>query len=386
MLTPSLLVVSLLFPHRAHPQPDTVRARQLATIGENSPTPFLLGEISGIAIDDSGRVYISDFQEPRVVVFSSRGRHLATIGRKGEGPGEFTAPTGPVIGADGTLYVRNMEQVVRFTRDPRTGIASRFDKTFVGPTMAPWRSKLSSIIDRSGRFHFPLQVGLRDGPTHYAYRRYAQDGRKLDSLPVPLYSTARSSWASVMISEGTGRVVPGLSMVPFHPVPVWVVTVNGTVISGPADRYELTETDSLGRAIRTYRRAVPADRIPPRVRGDSLRALRRRIDSLPVPLSQVRGASEEVKGQRLPDTYPFYLGVGAMSNGEVWVRRWTPPAMNNVTVLDVFGSNGVYAKTVVLPMDCAPLPSLAVRGRIAACVVTDPETGGESVVVAELGS
>ena len=385
-MLPSLCLVALVASAPPASPSDTVRARVLATIGETSPTPFLLGEVSGIAIDDSGRVYIADFQEPRVVVFSSRGRHLATIGRKGQGPGEFTAPTGPVIGTDGTLYVRNMEQVVRFTRDPRTGIASRFDKTFVGPTMAPWRSKLSSVVDRQGRFHFPLEVGLRDGITHYAYQRYGRDGRKLDSIPVPLYPTSRSSWASVPTGPSGGRVVPGLSMVPFHPVPVWAVTVNGTVISGPADRYELTETDSLGRAIRAYRRAIPAERIPARVRGDSSRALRRRIDSLPVPLSQVRGASEEVKAQRLPDTYPYYRGVVATPNGEVWVRRWTQPAMNNVTALDVFGSNGIYTKTVILPMDCATMPSLAVRGRFAACMVTDPETGAESVVVAQLGS
>jgi hypothetical protein len=383
MLTTSLVLASLAF-HPAQ-RADTVRARLLATIGENSATPFLLGEISGLAIDDSGRVYIGDFQDPRVAVFSSRGRHLATIGRKGQGPGEFTAPTGPVIGADGALYVRNMEQVVRFTRDPRTGIASRYDKAFVGPTMAPWRSKLSSAIDRRGRFHFPLEVGLRDGLTHYAYRRYSLDGRLLDSIPVPIYSTSRSSWASVPTGPNGGRVVPGLSMVPFHPVPVWAVSVNGTVIGGPADRYELTETDSLGRAIRTWRRLVPADRIPPRVRGDSLLALRRRIDSLPVPLSQVRGASEEVKAQRLPETYPFYRGVLAMPSGELWVRRWNPPALGNVTVIDVFAANGTYAKTVVLPVDCAALPALAVNGRIAACVVIDQETGAESVAVLQLG-
>lgn len=305
----SLCIIALLSTPAGFSQSDTVRARLLATIGENSPTPFLLGEISGVAIDDSGLIYIADFQDPRIVVFSRLGRHLATIGRKGQGPGEFTAPTGPVIGADGALYVRNMEQVVRFIRDPRTGIASRFDKTYAGPTMAPWRSKLASVIDRQGRFHFPLEVGKSDGLTHYAYQRYSRDGRKLDSIPVPLYATSRSSWASVQISEGTGRVVPGLSMVPFHPVPVWAVTSRGTILSGPADRYELIETDSSGRAIRTFKRAVPAARIPPRVRGDSLRALRRRIDSLPVPLSQVRGASEEVKAQRLPVTAPTPFAV-----------------------------------------------------------------------------
>ena len=383
MLT-SLLILSLLSP--AIQPADTVRARILATIGEASSTPFLLGEVSGIAIDDSGRVYISDFQEPRVVVFSSRGRHLATIGRKGEGPGEFTAPTGPVIGPAGALYVRNLEQIVRFNRDPRSGIPSRFDKAFIGPTMAPWRSKLASVIDRQGRFHFPLEVGLRDGLTHYAYRRYAQDGRKLDSLPVPLYPTSRSSWASVMISEGTGRIVPGLSMVPFHPVPVWTISPNGTIISGPADRYELVETDSLGRTLRTYKRAVPAERIPAGERGDSLRALRQRIDSLPVPVSQVRGASEEVKAQRLPSTYPFYRSVVVTPANEVWVRRWNSGALARFTVVDVFQADGSYAKTIVLPMNCATVPSIAVRGRIAACMVVDADNGAESVVVAQLGS
>ena len=379
------LVLLTLFPF--HEQADTVRARRLATIGEESTTPFLLGEVSGIAIDDSGRIYISDFQEPRVVVFSSRGRHLVTIGRKGEGPGEFTAPTGPVFGPDGALYVRNMEQVVRFTRDPATGIASRFDKTFVGPTMAPWRSKLASVIDGKGRFHFPLEVGRPDGLTHYAYRRYAiRDGRKLDSIPVPLYPTSRSSWASVMISENSGRVVPGLSMVPFHPVPAWTITSRGTIISGPADRYELTETDSLGRVVRTLRRAVGPERIPPRLRADSLRALRRRIDSLPVPMSQVRGASEEVKAQRLPDHFPFYRSLVSTASNELWVRRWPPSSLGIVTVFDVFGANGSYARTVILPMDCVTTPAIAVRGRIAACMVMDEETGAESVVVAQLGS
>jgi hypothetical protein len=381
----TLLLFALLSPvvQRA----DTIRGRILATIGENSATPFLLGEISGIAIDDSGRIYITDFQDPRIVVFDSRGRHLATIGRKGQGPGEFTAPTGPTLGPDGALYVRNMEQVVRFTRDPRTGIASRFDRSFVGPTLPPWRSKLSSLVDRRGRFHFPLEVGLPDGLTHYAYRRYATtDGRKLDSLPVPIYPTSRSTWASVPTGPNGGRVVRGLSMVPFHPVPVWAISSSGTIISGPGDRYELIETDSLGRAVRTYKRAVPAERVPPRERGDSLRALRQRIDSLPIPIGQVRGASEEVKSQKLPDTYPFYRSVAVAPAGELWVRRWNSGELAKSTVVDVFRADGPYLKTIVLPMGCATLPSIAVRGRIAACMVIDGDTGAESVVVAQLGS
>src|SRR5690606_29812911 len=229
----------------------------------------------------------SDFQDPRVLVFGADGRHLATIGRKGRGPGEFEAPTGPVIGPDGALYVRNMERVLRFLPPGAGGIPARFDRQFTGPLMPPRRSKLPSVIDREGRFHFPVEVGLRDGLTHHAFWRYTLDGRRLDSLPVPTWPTSRSSWASYR-----NRVVPGLNIVPFHPVPAWAVTAAGTVLGGPADRYELRETDAAGRALRRLARTAAPVRIPAPERAESLRAFRRRVDSLGVPLTAIERASE----------------------------------------------------------------------------------------------
>ena len=122
-----------------------------------------------------------------------------------------------------------------------------------------------------------------------------------------------------------------------------------------------------------------------RERADSLRALRQRIDSLPIPIGQVRGASEEVKSQKLPDTYPFYRSVIVTPDNELWVRRWTSGVLSKQTVIDVFRAES-YFKTIVLPMDCATTPAIAARGRVVACMVIDPETDGESVVVAQLGS
>jgi len=364
-------------------QSDTVHARITARIGENSPTtPFLLGEISGFAIDTAGRVYVADFQDPRIVVFGRDGRHLATIGRKGRGPGEFSAPTGPVIGPGGALYVRNMDQVERFTVDPSTGIASRFDRSFSGPSLAPWQSKLPSIIDHARRFYFPVEVGMPDGLTHYSYIRYAIDGRRLDSLPVPLYPTSRSSWASVQTSPNGGRVVGGLAIVPFHPVPAWTVTENGTVLSGPADRYELNETDTRGTVLRTIRRPIAVERIPVAERAESLQALRRRIDSLPIPIGRVRGASEEIKAQRLPLTYPFYRALQVANDNQVWVRRWSPPSIKRSSVFDVFTPAGSYTRTVIVPADCALLPVVIIRGNTIACMEVDPDTGAESVIIA----
>jgi hypothetical protein len=347
-------------------------------------TPFLFGVVTGIAIDSAGRVYVSDGGESRLAVFSSDGKSLATIGRKGKGPGEFEYPTGPVVGNDGALYVRNMSSVSRFVFEQRTGVLSRFDKAFAGPAFAPWMSKSATFIDRSGRLHFPLEWGGKDGLMHTAYQRYALDGRKLDSLPVPAQPTQRSGWASVQTSPNGGRMLKGLATVPFHPLPVFTVSGAGTIISSPSDSYVLQEIDASQRVVRTIRRDVAAPPIPAAERADSTRALARRIDSLKVPLEQVRGMSEEVKARKLPISYPIFRSLSTAHDGTLWARRWSASSQRNESWFDLLDANGRFLRTVVVPADCASQPVPVIRGSVLSCLSLEPETDAERVIIARV--
>ncbi len=49
----------------------------------------LIGNIVGIVVDEQGRVFIADNQQHSILVFDADGNFVATIGRKGQGPGEF---------------------------------------------------------------------------------------------------------------------------------------------------------------------------------------------------------------------------------------------------------------------------------------------------------
>lgn len=364
---------------------DTVRAAVTALIAEDSRTPFFFATVSGLAIDDKGRVYVSDGGEARIAVFTADGKSLATIGRRGKGPGEFEWPTGPVVGNDGALYVRNMSEVARFVTDPKTGVLGRFDRAFAGPAMAPWMSKLATVIDKSGRLHFPLEWGSQaDGLTHNAYQRFALDGRALDSIAVPVQPTARSNWASVPISKGSGRVVKGINVVPFHPVPVFAVSAAGTILSSPSDRYVLRETDAMMRPLRNIERSVTPLPIPPVERADSVRALARRLDSLTIPLSQVNGVSEEVRARRLPTTYPVFRSLSTAADGSIWARRWSAATQRGSSWFDVLGADGQYLRTVLVPVDCATLPAPVIRGSVLACVQLAPDTDAETVVIAQI--
>jgi DNA-binding beta-propeller fold protein YncE len=58
-----------------------------------------------LAVDSSGRVYVTDPGHYRVLVFSSEGEYLYSFGQFGFDPASFALPMGIALAPDGTLYV-----------------------------------------------------------------------------------------------------------------------------------------------------------------------------------------------------------------------------------------------------------------------------------------
>lgn len=81
------------------------------------PDSAPLVRISGLAFDQSGRIAVADASEGKVRLYDRFGRLLRTLGRKGEGPGEFSQPRFPRFTPDGGLYIG----------DGQAGRVSRFD-------------------------------------------------------------------------------------------------------------------------------------------------------------------------------------------------------------------------------------------------------------------
>jgi sugar lactone lactonase YvrE len=65
---------------------------------------------SDIAVDKNGNIYILDAGNARIQKFDPDGKYLATIGRKGQGPGEFIMPSKLDIDRDGNLVVDDTAQ------------------------------------------------------------------------------------------------------------------------------------------------------------------------------------------------------------------------------------------------------------------------------------
>jgi len=62
-----------------------------------------------MAIDQEGRVYVTDNLLGYVVVFDSSGKYLRTIGEPGDLPGYFSRPKGVAVDSDNNIYVSDSD-------------------------------------------------------------------------------------------------------------------------------------------------------------------------------------------------------------------------------------------------------------------------------------
>ncbi|MCH7549815.1 MAG: hypothetical protein IH969_09820 [Candidatus Krumholzibacteriota bacterium] len=68
---------------------ETISPEELWRIGGDDDEDIIFGVLSSIGADGAGNLYLLDSQLSQVMVFSPDGELLRTIGREGEGPGEF---------------------------------------------------------------------------------------------------------------------------------------------------------------------------------------------------------------------------------------------------------------------------------------------------------
>lgn len=67
-----------------------------------------------VALDEQGRIYVTDSNHHRVVVFDRSGKLIAKIGKEGSGRGELRFPIGVAAAPNGNIYVvdKNQNKIV----------------------------------------------------------------------------------------------------------------------------------------------------------------------------------------------------------------------------------------------------------------------------------
>jgi len=158
---------------------------------DDSVEESLLGMPRPYVMDQRGYFYVPDYRPPRIVCFNAEGEFSHTIGRQGEGPGEYTAVEILKI-ADGivTLFDSRKRRTTRFNTDGTLIDLITTDYQKTGPARGYFMEGLYE--DGTGKQYSFWNMGNRDDEYQYtgvSVTAHDAAGAELFSIETPLIRT-----------------------------------------------------------------------------------------------------------------------------------------------------------------------------------------------------
>lgn len=299
---------------------------------------YLFGSVAGAARLPDGTIVVGDEQAQEIRYYSPTGTHLRTVGRRGEGPGEYSGLIDvwrcggarvfaddyqlrrvTVLGADGTLE-RSFPVLEPESDNARRPFAMRCGPNG-GFIAAGWGS--TRIADLGGSAFYveraPIWLLDEDGaPTAVLGEHVVAERVFLQSAP------------------GRGSSIP-------HPLGRRAAMALGAerAYVGPGTGLELFEYDLTGRHLRTLRGPQVELMITPELLASYDGPGGDRLVSMIVERA---GAD----GLELPSSLPAFDQILLNPGGEVWVRRFRTPRDPGER-WGVFGPDGAFLGHVAMP-------------------------------------
>ena len=84
-------------------------------IGDEKNEDYFFPGGATVSIDDHGAFYVCDYGNRRVQVYGRDGKFVRTLGRVGQGPGEYAFPSSVHVDADGNVYIANSDRYMDLT-------------------------------------------------------------------------------------------------------------------------------------------------------------------------------------------------------------------------------------------------------------------------------
>lgn len=226
---------------------------ELRIDGNRDDAPFF--NVGGAALDSRGRMFVLDRGNREILVFDSVGTRVGTIGRTGDGPGEFNSPraiwlSGDTVGVSDSgnrfhLFDTDGEHLVtRAFREVRDGQ----DLMSVGGIVATPEGWLTVAT---------------------AYFRRAADGSESSANPVLRSHLLRIDWDGDvertgfhLIHEPEGQMVgPFFVQPPYYYSPRFVVDGLGRANLVPRSEYRIEVHAASGELTHVVDNAYPLDEI-----------------------------------------------------------------------------------------------------------------------------
>ena len=337
--------------------------------GLNAPDWAQFTGRGSVSFDGSGNLYVLDSGASQVVVIDPQGRLVRTIGRAGEGPGEFGLPFRLVAWRDGRFAVQDL----RHDAIQVFGPGGEFDHSVkmgthpalttirpdpIGDALyaqgssgsgSRIRSALSELMGREaeprtdelddfgiGRIDLNAEVVVSDLVLQ-AWRAPREDPPDEVSASDIL---DRSRMLSTMLRGATEGVF-------FEPTLRWDILPDGTIAYADSSAYAIKLVTPGGAAVQVLQRPIPPETVTDRLRSA---AIEREIDRLTRIFVEVQGDMpddfrEKIEERGFYPEVPVILELRATWQGGLWIQRPGEDPWDTQGPIDVFGPDRQYVGT-----------------------------------------
>ncbi len=286
---------------------DAVSLTEELAIGGESGGNYVFASISSIAAGPDGAIFVLDQKDRTVKAFGPDGKFLRTIGKAGEGPGEFSLP-----------------MAVHWTaRDELVVVDARRRLSFFQADGRPLRDLSAASVqfmdarpDSAGNFYIYLII-YEEGNPRYELRKFDPALKDLFGIESsPTADTARDGFD------------------PFFAVLRWVILPGDRVACGYAVKNEFRIYDPAGKLSR--RILMESDPVPV-----AKEDVKERTEGLP---------PEYKSNLKVPKYYPAFRYLVADDEGRIFVLCWERPPGRKGFYFDVLDPEGRYIARAVLPV------------------------------------
>jgi hypothetical protein len=286
-----------------------------------------------INVDDNGNIYVVDWDRKRIQKYGPDGKYLLTIGRKGQGPGEFQNVWAPHFDWAGNLYVRDIVNHKVSFFDPN----GKLIKELKMPDKAQ-----------------DIQVNSRG--EYVGYISEEKSDPKLDMKVIssyglfdrdlnPLAVFQQTTWTPANMA---GRDVESQTKFLAESMSNGALAPRVTVLLGPDDRicagypetYEIRVYSPDGRPERLIRKDQPPRSVTGTHRKDYEARQERDFLSLLADLYPESIRKKALTMIRYPKYLPAYQTFTLMDNG--WLAVVVDATGGGPSELDLFDEKGIY--------------------------------------------
>ena len=200
------------------------------SIGEGEGENYIFDSPGEIRVGEDGNIYINDWGFTNVRCFDKNGQYLRTIGRKGQGPGEFVAFRFN-LSNDGKIYFMDTVNA----RISILDVNGNFINNFKVLNLSTGHFTVYS--DEDNNIYFSREFRSEKDRYKMTIHRYNTSGDELLSFGEFLGDR-------IILYERDGKIRQSRRSV--SPITVWIVTKDGKLYAGYSGKYQISVYEPNG--------------------------------------------------------------------------------------------------------------------------------------------